>query len=442
MESSRSERSRHRRPVWLVVAALSLAGTAPAAASIDDISGACRATPGGPILLSAGSTIELTVKGKGVDLVRRVEDVGLGGVTVRIGERRGGSGSSVTLRVTVDTSVRHGDEGRIRLEYPTGEDSFPVKLVGEVTIRSLAVEGVQPNDGRHILDLDRDYTLAVRGTNLAILEAPRLMGDGNQISVAVLSRANDEARLRIRSSTKRGHTIDGSDLQGDGCGKGNLVGSASIKLLFGPDPSDRPAPTRRPAARPTATAVVRPTAPRTPTATRIPQASLPDLVPILEGAPFRHLGTEVRREVNGQIFCSAIVPQAVENTLADLTPGDVRWGVRNAGRSDIAGKFRIRLTTGAHVEDRTIVGLRAGETKLFDVRRPASRTNVTRIGLEPDAATRQRYGALSGGRCVQSDPQQNPSLEWQDPSFEVEVDTSRAVNEGPTGGETNNTSTF
>lgn len=114
----------------LFAAALLLAST-PAVATIDSIEGGCRPGGSGPVFLFAGHKVELTVKGTGVDFIQRVEDTGLGGVSVRIMNKGGGLGTFVKLEVTVKGGARDGDKGRIRFKYPLGEDSFEVKLVGE-----------------------------------------------------------------------------------------------------------------------------------------------------------------------------------------------------------------------------------------------------------------------------------------------------------------------
>jgi hypothetical protein len=57
--------------------------------------------------------------------------------------------------------------------------------------------------------------------------------------------------------------------------------------------------------------------------------------------------------------------------------------------------------------------------------RAQSQTEVGRLGLVPNAETRQIYNA-TGGECVQTigQPTQN---DWQDPQWEIRVDQANAV---------------
>lgn len=310
------------------------AAAPPAHATISSIDGGCRVSPGGPIAIRAGRQTRITVKGTGVDLVQSVADTGLGGVRVEIGDRTHGLGSSVELRITVDAGIRHGDEGRIRLRYPVGEDSFPVKLVAEATIRGMSVEGVTPDDRhRNVLDLNRDYTLVLRGSNLTLLSPPSRVGI---VSVSVVSRSADEARLQIRSGTDRFQHIDPRDLEKTGCGEVNVTGEAGINLLFG---TPRPTPTRTPAppaATPTARQV-------TPTATPAPRTT--NLLPVML-FPERPL----LRKIN--TLSSIMVPIALCGTLGNDEEGDkplpaFEWGVSNTNDADVATPFDIQLVDGA-----------------------------------------------------------------------------------------------
>lgn len=351
----------------LVAAAIALLAPRPAAAIIDSLFG-CRPSPSGPLFLHAGKSTTVTVKGGGTDLVQRVSETGLTGVHIRIGDRKHGIGSSVNLEVRVEPGIRHGDEGRIRLHYPIGEDSFPVKLVGRSTVRSMSVEGVTPVDGRHVLDLNRDYVLVLRGSNLDILDPDdKLDASGGTVSLALVSRSEAEVRLRMRASAKRGYTIEPDDVRESKCSAPNIEGSTTLRLFFGFDPADTPAAGGGTPGSGSSSGSGRPPVVSSP--------SNPNLLPV-RLFPERPL----LRKINS--LPSVMVPIALCGNLRNDEEGvrqipAFEWGVSNTNVADVTTAFQVQLVngaTGAVLATETLPSLARGQSRTFSnwPGRPAS----------------------------------------------------------------------
>ena len=407
--------SPHRPTTYLLVAAsLALASARPATAIIDSVTG-CRTSPNGPVVVFAGRTAELVVKGGGVDLATGVEDTGVGGVTVALGERKHGIGSTIEVRITVRSDARHGDAGRVRLKYPLGEDSFPIKVAQRMTVSSISIEDVRPTDGRYLLDLNRDYTLVFRGTNAEHYEAPSdLPGLANNVRSSFLSRSGDTVRLRIRSGVKRGYTIEPQNLRGSGCDALLMEGTVTARVAFGIDPSERQAPAPGAGAPPLPP--VRP--PTTGGATQT------NLLPV-RLFPERPL----LRKIN--TLSSVMVPIALCGNLGNDEEGDrplpdFEWGVSNTD-FDVTTPFQIQLVngqTGATLATQTVPAVPRGDHRSFRnwPGRPATVRLVrvvSRLLRDYDNAP-GCYVAKSVAASVTLDPR--PIL--------IRVDTTNAVPEG------------
>jgi hypothetical protein len=100
--------------------------------------------------------------------------------------------------------------------------------------------------------------------------------------------------------------------------------------------------------------------------------------------------------------------------------------VRNSGPVGVTTPFTVQLLRGGVVVDtKPVQSLAAGATITFSYHRAQSQTEVGRLGLVPNAETRQIYNA-TGGECVQTVGQPT-QYDWQDPQFEIRVDPASAV---------------
>jgi hypothetical protein len=164
----------------------------------------------------------------------------------------------------------------------------------------------------------------------------------------------------------------------------------------------------------------------------------PDLVPVAGSTAFRHVAAN--RKVASEPFCHGMFAQATTAIVRTITVGDLSWGVRNAGPVAVTTPFTVQLLRGGVIVDtETVQSLGAGETKMFTpYHRAQSQTEVGRLGLVPNAETRQIYNA-TGGECVQTVGQPT-QYDWQDPQWVIRVDQANAVTAETN--KTNNSRTF
>jgi hypothetical protein len=150
----------------------------------------------------------------------------------------------------------------------------------------------------------------------------------------------------------------------------------------------------------------------------------PDLVPVAGSPVFRHIAAN--RKVASEPFCQGMFAQATTAIVRTITVGDLSWGVRNSGPVGVTTPFTVQLLRGGVVVDtKPVQSLAAGATITFSYHRAQSQTEVGRLGLVPNAETRQIYNA-TGGECVQTVGQPT-QYDWQDPQFEIRVDPASAV---------------
>jgi hypothetical protein len=203
-----------------------------------------------------------------------------------------------------------------------------------------------------------------------------------------------------------------------------------------------PAPVaRRPAARVPVAGAQQP--PAQPQPQPQPAGPAPDVQPVWNGTPLRHIAP-VRKLRDS--FCSGLSKEPTNRTSRMyINVPDVSWGVTNSGDADVTEPFEVRLEIlspggGAVVVRREyLAGLNAGQTRFFTYQRPQSMTVVARIGTSLTTQERNTYNA-SGGECVQEWPQPESQYEWQDPGFRVSVDADGAIaNESNRG---NNSRTY
>lgn len=389
------------RPTLRPAFALVLLAALRAEAVIDKVEFACRPSSSGPVILHAGGRTSPVVYGFGVDLATKVEEPGLTGVSARVAARRGGVGSNVTLDVDVSSSARHGDTGKLRLVYPLGQDELPVKVVGGIRVTSMSVDGVEPRNGRFILDLNRDYTLVVRGSDLDRLDVTRPLGD--DVTFRIASKSESEARLTFRSGTRRGYTLEARDLSRGDCAAPRTSGSATAPLFFGFEPNAGGGGAPVGGAPPTGGGV------------RVGgggSTEKPDLEPL----PFA-------RFFNGTIttdFCNGL---AAVQTRVSRQP-DLTFGVRNNSRVATTNTFVVRLVgaDGRTLREETVRGLEAFQLREFTFARPENRICVQKGAGAGDTVCR---------RCGLDGSQQIPI--WDDRGIKVIVDATGQVDEATEG---------
>lgn len=150
----------------------------------------------------------------------------------------------------------------------------------------------------------------------------------------------------------------------------------------------------------------------------------PDLQPITGVPLLRHLAPN--RKIASEPFCHGMFAQAVTAIVKTITVGDIVWGVKNTGGSNVTTQFHAQLfRNGVLVRDQVVNSLNAGASVTFTYSRPQSQTEVARLGLVPESSTRQIYNA-TGGECVQT-VGQDSQFDWQDPQYEIRVDPARAI---------------
>jgi len=208
------------RSTLLLAAALSLASLPCVAGSLEvEVEGCGRA--GARVALRGGDTVDLTVRGPGLDRTRRASTSGLGSrLELALRGRSGGSSPSVTLTVGIPDEVEDGDEGRIVLETATGEESFQVRLVAPARVESITLRDAPAVDGSFRLQPYRSYDVLVEGTRLWDLVVAR-QPVGGRLSLG--SRADHQLVLHLRAEKGAAFRLSAGNLASPkGC-DGRLV---------------------------------------------------------------------------------------------------------------------------------------------------------------------------------------------------------------------------
>ncbi|OWY24641.1 hypothetical protein C7N43_27445 [Sphingobacteriales bacterium UPWRP_1] len=116
--------------------------------------------------------------------------------------------------------------------------------------------------------------------------------------------------------------------------------------------------------------------------------------------------------------------------VKEITWPSVQWKVKNAG-GPISGTFKVQLKSGSTVlQEQTINGMNAGETKTFTYTRPKSKKKL------------MRSLSCNSGSDVHAhqDNATNPDYNWADPAtFTIATDTQNTVTES---NESNNNKGF
>jgi hypothetical protein len=166
-------------------------------------------------------------------------------------------------------------------------------------------------------------------------------------------------------------------------------------------------------------------------------AAEPDLLPSFSGTLLRHIGNNRRIS---ESFCQNL-PTSRSATADDagiVSVPNLSWGVINSANVATGNGFNIELrANGQTLRPEQVGALPAGGSGDFTYARPQSQTRVIRVrGF--DRTSGAQYGPPG---CYQELMAANDPMDWQDPPYEVRVDTVNAVSEGA-GGETNNTAQY
>ena len=160
-----------------------------------------------------------------------------------------------------------------------------------------------------------------------------------------------------------------------------------------------------------------------------PSTNRPDLVPVVTGTAFRHIAQI--RKVASEPFCNGMFPQPTTAVVKTITVPAISFAVKNQGTADVPATsvFVVSvIVNGQTIPIPVTGGLRVGEARtIYTYSRAQSQTEVARMPQVPSATQRQIYNAL-GGECVQTIGQES-QYDWQDPTFEVRVDSGSAVTE-------------
>lgn len=213
-----------RSALLLLAPTLSLSSGPCAAGSVEVEVEGCGRAGSSRVALRGGGTVELTVRGPGLDRTRRASASGLGSrLDLSLRGRSGGSSPAVTLTAGIPAAVEDGDDGRIVLETEAGEESFPVRLVAPAVVESITVEDASATEGRFRLVPSRSYAVRVRGARLWDLAVARPPA-GAHLSVG--SRADHQLVLHLRVEPGASFRLSAADLASPkGCDGRLVVGS-------------------------------------------------------------------------------------------------------------------------------------------------------------------------------------------------------------------------
>ena len=412
--------------------ALALAATTSASATISSIASdwCLSCLPGAVHRIVAGKPTSMVVRGQFVDLATRAEISGTG-VSVSLGNRAGGSDSSVVVNFTFHGKAPLG-ERTVKLRYAietSGPDTFKVKVVpgGRVDRIELRVPGtggggaaprlIPPNT----VPIDQPVTLVFTGSGLGhAVVAP----SANIRNARTLAGATD-TRLEVALEFTRNGAVHVNLVDGDvGPQPGNLLykffyAGAQVVTVTGAG-SSTPAPVPRIPSGGTATP--------TPFVDVAPRANMLNV--------FRRTGSPVT--VGGASFLPVEDRWCADNQVATptaasvaklITVPDIVWGVSNVGTAEINIGFTAQLGSGDQVlQVGTVAGgtLHPGGTRDFSFRRTRSQIRVIRFAI-PNPA-----GCFVNPR--------DPDF-FEDPPFTVTVDVQNAVPEAA-GARANNRRSF
>lgn len=178
-----------------------LSACLPASAVIDRIeqAGCPTRRPNETITLrnAPNGPDRLWVYGLGVDFASRVTVTGIERVTAMIVRRRGGLGSAVEVRFSIPPDVRDGDEGRVTLHYPLGEDTFRIRTLSRPQVRSIEIDKTKlVSEPFYTIRVGDEHTFTVTGTDLAnVTFRP---SEEMRAATSFRVESQDDGRMRIR----------------------------------------------------------------------------------------------------------------------------------------------------------------------------------------------------------------------------------------------------
>jgi hypothetical protein len=429
--AAQTSRARFARSILLLIVLLA-AGTS-AMATINSISSDWCQTclPGATHRIVAGKQTSMLVKGRFVDLATRAEISG-SGVSVSLGQRVGGSNSSIVVRFNVDANAALGDR-TVKLRYAietNGPDTFRVQVVrgGRIDSIQQRIPGLQPGTTRLVsanqIALNQRVTLVFSGTRLGNASvAPSTSFRNAQVLPGATETHCEVALEFTRAGTINVNLLDAAV----GPQPGNLLfkffyGGLNTVTVNGSSAS-QPAPQ--------------------PPISHIPSGGTASPTTFVDVAPranvlnlFRTSGGVV--SINGSNFLrvddrwcteNGVVAPSRGSTAKPITLPDLIWGVSNVGTAVVPVAFTSQLSANNIVlQTQTIAvgSLPPGATQEFHFQR--QRNQVTVIRFAPP----QQAGCFVNPH--------DPSF-FQDPPFVVKVDIGNVVPESATN-RFNNTRTY
>lgn len=189
-----------RGGAWILVLLLAVSTARFATAAIESFGspshcGAHRFLPGAVLPLFRGTSLELAVRGFGLDNADRVEAVTLPGVKARLAGRRAFPEPQALVALRIDADAPPG-KGEIRLRYAVevaGYDRILVEVLDPPRIDSLAA-------GKSELRLGDEVELTATGSDLLDVKPRASFGGAGAFSgVSVVRASATESRVRMRA---------------------------------------------------------------------------------------------------------------------------------------------------------------------------------------------------------------------------------------------------
>lgn len=418
-----------------IAVVLMLLGSLPALAIIDKIEvtqfspGFMEYQPNETIPVAQGRDRTFRVSGGGTDLASKIEVSGSGIADCPITGRKGGFGSYIEFRCTVQSNAT-ANVRTVTIKYPLGEDTFRIEVMKVGTVSKIEYEpdltvantsfgtiGSSTSNRLPTNNLPRnqEITLVITGTKLSNVVLHKYM---DYTEGEVLPGATEtECKIRVKFT----------------------VGGSRTILLVDKDAGERVVPkeffTYKGSPSSNGINVFVQTSTTTGgggTFTGVtgglvgggtssstfldvaPRANMLNIFRRLSNfAPFTIGGTTFLT-VNSQHCQGMTANQSREITIPDLT-----WGVTNVGTQAINQQFDIvlRTATGTILDTKTVTSLAPGATQNFTFQREKSQVRVR--------TRSDRQGCF----ITASDA---PDFYFEDGAFSVLVDSTGALGEDTT----------
>lgn len=408
-----------------LVLMITICSSSDSQATIDTIKGSltCFVGCGRTVVqnIAQGNDHSFEVVGQFVDLSTGVRINGEG-VSVSYGTRKHGSNSSIIVKFDVQSNAAPG-ERTVTMEYPTGTDTFRVRVVRRGTISQVQYRRplpFRPGGGAANelvaatgLPLNEKVILVITGTRLDDIQ---VRTESTYQSVRVLSGSSTSRSIEIEfSGAGQGAllifdaALSAQDMRSSTSSSFSYTGGTNRNIQYGGTP---------PASSFVAPVLSGGGGGGNTFTDAAPRANMLNI--------FRRLSNFAPFEINGLTmlrvedrFCEGMPIN--QNDAREITVPDLVWGVSNVGTADINTAFESQLKTGTVVlATESVPGLNPGETRNFNFRRQNSRVRV------------RRFSDRQGCHVSPNDT----AFFFEDPPFTVVVNTNGALTEA--AAQTNN----